>query len=112
MVAFDIHFDIQGQLIRSNNHCRYEVYVPENVAPGGTIAWIRAHDKDSGIFGSAGIRYTGLTGPIRDHLDLDPISGIVSLAKSGTGVFDREKSDFHYLTVEARDDLGKQKLDN
>ena len=34
----------------------YEAYVPENVEPGSTIAWIRAEDKDSGIRGTQGIR--------------------------------------------------------
>ena len=35
----------------------YEAYVPENVEPGATIAWIRAEDEDSGILGTQGIRY-------------------------------------------------------
>ena len=34
----------------------YEAYVPENVEPGATIAWIRAEDRDSGILGTQGIR--------------------------------------------------------
>jgi cadherin 23 len=86
----------------------YEVYVSENVAPGGTLAWIRAEDKDSGILGSAGIRYTGLSGPLAAFLELDKKSGIVSLSPNAVfSPFDREKSDFHYLTVEARDDLGR-----
>ena len=34
----------------------YEVFVAENVAPGATLAWIRAEDKDSGILGTSGIR--------------------------------------------------------
>ena len=34
----------------------YEVFVPENVQPGSTLAWIRAEDKDSGILGTSGVR--------------------------------------------------------
>ena len=84
----------------------YEVYVPENVQPASTLAWIRAEDKDSGILGTTGVRYTGLNGPIADFLLLDKRSGIVSLGND-TSVFDREKNAFHFLTVEARDDLGR-----
>ena len=30
----------------------YEVFIPENIQAGATIAWIRAEDKDSGILGT------------------------------------------------------------
>ena len=32
---------------------------------------------------------------------------MVTLGNTTNGIFDREKSDFHFLTVEARDDLGR-----
>ena len=40
------------------------------------------------------------------------LSGVIKIAMSEPGfspshAFDREKSDFHYLTVEARDELGE-----
>ena len=50
-------------------------------------------------------RYTGLNGPLADFLNLDRKSGVISLGNQT--VFDREKNDFHFLTVEARDDLGR-----
>ena len=87
---------------------RYEVEIPEDIEQGATIAWIRANDADSGLFGTAGIRFTRLNGPLAQYLDLDPQTGIVSLGKSLTrSPFDREIADFHYLTVEARDEVGQ-----
>ena len=58
------------------------------------------------ILGTNGIRYTGLNGPLAEFLELDKKSGVVTLGNT-TGIFDREKTDFHFLTVEARDDLGR-----
>ncbi|BES92052.1 Cadherin domain [Nesidiocoris tenuis] len=83
----------------------YEVSVPENSGPGTTVAIVYARDKDSGKFGSEGIRYTGLGGSIADLLALDSISGAITI-KSEKPIFDRELIAKHYLTVEARDDLG------
>ena len=57
----------------------YEVYVPENVGPGSTLAWIRAEDQDSGILGTHGIRYTGLNGPLADFLELDKLLNSLSI---------------------------------
>ena len=54
---------------------RYEVEIPEDIRPGSTLAWIRATDKDSGLFGTAGIRYTRISGPMAGHLALDSQSG-------------------------------------
>ena len=42
-----------------------EIFVPENIAPGETLTVVEAKDLDSGVLGSAGIRYTELSGPIR-----------------------------------------------
>ena len=39
-----------------------QVSVPENVRRGATVAWLRAEDPDSGPFGTAGVRYTDLSG--------------------------------------------------
>ena len=46
-----------------------------------------------------------MNGPIAKYLVLDKKSGIISLGNYS--VFDREKVDIHFLTVEARDDLGR-----
>lgn len=43
---------------------------------------------------------------IRFRLSMDPLTGIITVKEPGTS-FDRELVSRHYLTVEARDDLGK-----
>lgn len=40
----------------------YRGSVDENAPKGTTIAVVKAHDVDSGIYGTLGIRYTGITG--------------------------------------------------
>lgn len=40
-------------------------------------------------------------------LNLNPISGVITVKQAGGDSFDRELISRHYLTVEARDDLGK-----
>ncbi|CAG5108412.1 Similar to Cdh23: Cadherin-23 (Mus musculus) [Cotesia congregata] len=84
----------------------YEVSVPENCPAGTTVAWVQALDDDSGNYGSEGIRYTNLGGSIAYALKLNSTSGIITVKQTGPG-FDRELVARHYLTVEARDDLGR-----
>lgn len=84
----------------------YEVNIPENSAIGTTVAWVQALDADSGNFGSEGIRYTNLGGSIAYALKLNSTTGVISIKQTGPG-FDRELVSRHYLTVEARDDLGR-----
>uniref|UniRef100_A0A182T3Z4 Cadherin domain-containing protein n=1 Tax=Anopheles maculatus TaxID=74869 RepID=A0A182T3Z4_9DIPT len=86
----------------------YETDVPENVTAGTVLVQIHATDGDSGVFGTAGIRYTNLTGSISSFLHLDPRTGTITLmASDGDPVFDREIVQKHYLTVEARDNEGR-----
>ena len=89
----------------------YSVQVQENVKRGTTIANVQATDVDSGRYGTAGIRYTELRGPLANILSLDPITGVIKTgnveSESPKSFFDREKLSFHYLTVEARDDNGR-----
>lgn len=85
----------------------YNIAVPENIGVGVSIAKIQATDMDSGNFGTQGIRYTNLAGSISQLLNLDTVSGVISIKKSGGNFFDRELFEKHYLTVEARDDLGE-----
>lgn len=40
-------------------------------------------------------------------MNLNPISGVITVKQAGGDNFDRELIARHYLTVEARDDLGK-----
>ncbi|XP_065338722.1 cadherin-23 isoform X2 [Cloeon dipterum] len=84
----------------------YEVSVPENSRMGTTVAWIQAMDDDSGNFGTQGIRYTSVGGSSSEILHLDAITGVITI-KSNDISFDRELISRHYLTVEARDDLGR-----
>ncbi|GLV38052.1 Cadherin 88C [Carabus blaptoides fortunei] len=84
----------------------YEVSVAENCEAGTTIAWVQALDEDSGNYGTRGVRYTNLAGSIEDLLYLHPVSGIITVKTSGGPSWDRELVSRHYLTVEARDDLG------
>ncbi|XP_071565121.1 cadherin-23 [Temnothorax nylanderi] len=84
----------------------YDVSIPENCAEGTTVAWIQALDGDSGNFGTHGIRYTTLGGSIAHALSMDPLTGVVTVKHPGPS-FDRELVARHYLTVEARDNLGK-----
>ena len=49
--------------------------MPEDIRPGATVAWVRATDRDSGLLGTAGIRYTRLSGPVASFLRLDPDTG-------------------------------------
>ena len=58
---------------------KYTVSIPENIKPGSTIAKIKADDKDSGYYGTEGIRYTSLTGPISKALILNNLTGEVTM---------------------------------
>ena len=55
---------------------RYEVEIPEDARPGATIAAVRAIDKDSGLLGTDGIRYTRISGPAAGFLHLDERTGM------------------------------------
>ena len=54
---------------------RYEVEIPEDARPGATVAAVRAIDKDSGLLGTDGIRYTRISGPVAGFLHLDERTG-------------------------------------
>lgn len=82
----------------------YEVFIPEDAQVGTTVARIQARDPDSGKLGTEGIRYTDLRGSLADKLEMDPETGFITLRESGA--LDRESVAVHYLTAEARDDMG------
>ncbi|XP_042243245.1 cadherin-related family member 1-like [Homarus americanus] len=87
------------------NEDQYEVLIPEDAAVGATVAWVQARDPDSGNYGTQGIKYTDLRGALADKLEMNPDTGMITLKESGA--LDRESIAEHYLTVEARDDLGQ-----
>ena len=106
-ILFSIFINYLGPIFQASI---YSVQVQENIKRGTTIGYVQASDADSGIYGTAGIRYTELRGPFAGLLSLDPISGVITTSNSSESpetFFDREKLNFHYLTVEARDDNGK-----
>ncbi|ODN06167.1 Cadherin-23 [Orchesella cincta] len=85
----------------------YQVNLKENSAPGTTVVQVKAVDKDSGVYGTEGIRYTSLTGSIANELNLDPMTGLITVKKSNKTLLDRELSPVYYLTVEAQDNGGR-----
>lgn len=85
----------------------YLVNVPENIGVGVSIARVEAVDLDSGNYGTQGIRYTALTGSIAQLLTMDPNTGIITVKSTAGSLFDRELYERHYLTVEAKDNLGE-----
>ncbi|XP_049868235.1 cadherin-23 [Pectinophora gossypiella] len=85
----------------------YTVSVHENCGVGTTVAWVQALDQDSDNYGTRGVRYTSLGGSIANLLNLNPVSGVITVKQAGGDSFDRELVSRHFLTVEARDDLGR-----
>nr|XP_034314660.1 cadherin-87A isoform X2 [Crassostrea gigas] len=79
-------------------------------APGGTsVTKIQATDPDSGILGTAGIRY-GLIGDGVNLFRIDPTSGVVFVENCPTpgagSCIDYEKKHRYDMTVTARDNNG------
>ncbi|KAH8330723.1 hypothetical protein KR067_006821 [Drosophila pandora] len=85
----------------------YNANVLENSEQGTMIAQVQAVDVDSGDFGTAGIRYTNLRGGIAHLLQLNSITGSITIRQPGGSAFDREIVSRHYLTVEAIDNVGQ-----
>ncbi|XP_044252213.1 cadherin-23 [Drosophila takahashii] len=85
----------------------YNASVLENSEQDTIITHVQAVDVDSGDYGTMGIRYTNLRGGIAHLLNLNPITGVISIKQSGGTAFDREIISRHYLTVEAIDSAGQ-----
>ncbi len=47
------------------------------------FATLAARDADSGVLGTEGVRFTDISGPLREHLLLDPLTGRLALAHTG-----------------------------
>lgn len=81
----------------------YDVELPENVTAGTRVVQVAADDVDTGDYGK--LQYTAILGYLNTSLNLDPISGLITVATNNHG-FDREAMpDLHFL-VEARDNDG------
>lgn len=85
----------------------YNINVQENVAIGAAIVKVEANDVDSGNYGTQGIRYTSVTGSIAPLLNLDPVTGVITVKSTAGSFFDRELYEKHYLSVEVQDNLGE-----
>ncbi|XP_063377540.1 cadherin-23 [Cydia fagiglandana] len=107
VVPITVHIKDENDNFPEFTESLYTVSILENCGAGTTVAWVRALDQDSDNYGTRGIRYTGLGGSIASLLSLNPISGVITVKQAGGDSFDRELVSRHYLTVEARDDLGK-----
>lgn len=63
----------------------------EETAPfGQIITTITAKDMDSGLFGDQGIRYS-LSGTGAELFALDPVTGVISVAKCDSSLHKRKK---------------------
>ncbi|KAI8045584.1 cadherin-23 [Drosophila gunungcola] len=85
----------------------YNASVLENSDQDTIITHVQAVDVDSGDFGTMGIRYKNLRGGIAHLLNLNPITGVITIKQAGGTAFDREIISRHYLTVEAIDSAGQ-----
>ncbi|GAB0096475.1 Cadherin [Sergentomyia squamirostris] len=106
-VPIKIHIRDQNDNFPEFANRIYEVSIPENSGVGTTVGQVDAFDLDSGNYGTRGIRYTNMGGGIAHLLHLNPISGVITVKSPGGHSFDRELVSRHYLTVEARDNLGQ-----
>ncbi|CAD0199964.1 unnamed protein product [Chrysodeixis includens] len=107
IVPIVVHIKDENDNFPEFTESLYTVSIPENCGVGTTVAWVQALDQDSDNYGTRGIRYTSLGGSIANLLNLNPVSGVITVKQAGGDSFDRELISRHYLTVEARDDLGK-----
>ncbi|CAL8106930.1 unnamed protein product [Orchesella dallaii] len=106
-VPVTVHINDQNDNFPEFERNVYQVTLNENSSPGTTVVQVKAVDKDSGVFGTEGIRYTSLTGSIANELNLDPMTGLITVKKSNKTLLDRELSPVYYLTVEAQDNAGR-----
>nr|XP_031834415.1 uncharacterized protein LOC116427790 [Nomia melanderi] len=77
----------------------YEVTLSENVTVGSRVIQVHATDIDTGIYGD--IRYTGVTGEGSKAFNINPDTGLVTVAMGSS--LDREIAAKLELSVEARD---------
>lgn len=82
----------------------YEVHMKEHAPPGTHVLQVQAYDSDAGESGH--VTYTNLQGKYGDYFSLDGLTGEIKVIKDGK-VFDRETVPEIFLTVEARDKIGK-----
>ncbi|KAK0157779.1 hypothetical protein PV328_011474 [Microctonus aethiopoides] len=93
----------------SFNSPTYTALVSETAAPGTSVATIKANDRDSGRFGTAGIVYQ-LLGQGAEHFAVDKKNGSITVApcpSPGTSpCLDFEEQSEYFLNYKATDDDG------
>lgn len=87
----------------------YTAMVSETAPPGAPVATIKAKDRDSGHFGTAGIVYQ-LHGQGSEHFMVDKHNGTITVAPcpspGSSPCLDFEEQAEYYLTYKATDDNG------
>jgi hypothetical protein len=86
----------------------YTALVSEAATQGSDVITIIAEDRDSGDFGSQGIRYL-LSGQGAELFNVDPISGKISVASCLNNCLDYESVRAYYLSYSATDNNGEGK---
>lgn len=107
MAKIMVHVRDQNDNFPEFSKTMYECYLPENSRVGALLTQVQAIDVDSGDFGTSGIRFINLSGSIADLLALNPLTGVITIKSPGGQALDREIVQKHYLTIEARDNLGR-----
>ncbi|XP_022254982.1 cadherin-23-like, partial [Limulus polyphemus] len=82
-----------------------EASISENASAGDIVTQIRATDKDMGLYGTEGIRYSLVSGSFVEDFSIDRISGILTV-KTDDHKLDREKVPDFYITIKAQDNDG------
>ena len=86
----------------------YTAIVSESSPEGQKVISIVAEDRDSGDYGSQGIRYK-LSGQGAELFNVDPISGTITVASCVQNCLDYETIQAYYLSYSATDNNGEGK---
>ncbi|XP_044741424.1 cadherin-86C isoform X2 [Chrysoperla carnea] len=82
----------------------YQIELPENMTAQTRVTQVYAEDVDTGLYGK--VRYTQIIGNQNQSLNLDPITGVITVTTDNHG-FDREAQEEYRFYVEARDEDGE-----
>ena len=86
----------------------YTAIVSEAAPEGQEVITIVAEDRDSGDFGSQGIRYK-LSGQGAELFNVDTLTGKITVAGCAQNCLDYEKIQAYYLSYSATDNNGQGK---
>lgn len=86
----------------------YTALISEDATEGTEVITINAKDRDSGDFGTQGIRYQ-LSGTGAELFNVDPITGKITVAACVANCLDYEVTKAYFLSYSATDDNGEGK---